>query len=83
LAREEDRVAIESIRRRVDISIHKHGSNLIAVVGHCDCAGNPVSDEEHILHIRKAAFNLKRWYPEYEIVGLWIDKNWKVHRVGN
>ena len=44
----EDRVLVDSIKRRVEISIGKHRSKYIAVVGHFDCAGNPVSKETQI-----------------------------------
>ena len=33
---------VESIRRKVLVSITAHYSSVIAVVGHHDCAGNPV-----------------------------------------
>jgi carbonic anhydrase len=42
LAENDDTRTIESIKRKVRISTEKHGSRLIAVVGHYDCAGNPV-----------------------------------------
>ncbi|MCX6086097.1 MAG: hypothetical protein NTX94_06650 [Caldiserica bacterium] len=40
-----DRRAIDSIRSRIDVSVSKHGSNVIAVVGHYDCAGNPGGED--------------------------------------
>ena len=45
---------IALIRRAVSISIEKHGSRIIAVVGHYDCAGNPVPREHHYMHVRMA-----------------------------
>ena len=36
---------IALIRRAISISTEKHGSQIIAVVGHYDCAGNPVTRE--------------------------------------
>jgi len=38
---------IEGILQKINISIDKHGSNIICVVRHHDCAGNPVDDEMH------------------------------------
>lgn len=32
---------IELIKRSVSISVEKHGSRVLAVVGHYDCAGSP------------------------------------------
>lgn len=46
--------AIALIRRAVSISIEKHGSQIIAVVGHYDCAGNPGDREHHYIHLRRA-----------------------------
>ncbi len=51
-----DPSAVESIRRRLDISINKHGSHVVAVVAHHDCAGNPVSKEQQ-LHQLALAIN--------------------------
>ena len=45
---------IALIRRAVSISIEKHGSRIIAVVGHYDCAGNLVTREHHYMHVRMA-----------------------------
>ena len=45
---------IALIRRAASISIEKHGSRIIAVVGHYDCAGNPVTREHHYMHVRMA-----------------------------
>lgn len=42
---------IALIRRAVSISIEKHGSRIIAEVGHYDCAGNPDDREQHYMHI--------------------------------
>ena len=42
---------IALIRRAVSISIEKHGSRIIAEVGHYDCAGNPGDREQHYICI--------------------------------
>ena len=36
----------------------------IALVGHCDCAGHPVSDEQHMLDVCKATEKLQDALPE-------------------
>ena len=61
LAANQDRVAIESIKRRIGISVGRHGSKHIAVVGHHDCAGNPVDKGTHLAHIRSAIKTVKSW----------------------
>jgi len=72
---------IESIRRRVEISITKHGSEVIAVVGHHDCAGNPVSGETHREHIEKAVAVVRGWDDRVSVLGLWVDEDWNVRAV--
>ena len=67
-----------SILRRVEISVRKHGSKIIAVTGHHDCAGNPASEDEQINQIKKSVLLLKEKFPETEVHGLWINENWEV-----
>ncbi|HTX87115.1 MAG TPA: carbonic anhydrase [Candidatus Nanoarchaeia archaeon] len=67
---------IENIRQRLEISINKHGSNLIAVVGHEECAGNPVDKEEHIKHLRLAQKRVEQFGFMTEIILLWVPAGW-------
>ena len=78
LAANQDKVAIESIKRRIAISVGRHGSKHIAVAGHHDCAGNPVDQETHLAHIRSAIKTVKSWGGQAEVIGLWVDDKWKV-----
>lgn len=68
----------ERIRRKVEISIQKHGSKHIVVAGHHDCAGNPVSREEHEAQLRKAVELVKGWKFDAEVISLWVNENWEV-----
>lgn len=72
---------VEQIKKRVRFSVEKHGSKLVAIAAHHDCAGNPVSKDEHIAHLRQAIATIKSWGFEVEIIALWVDDNWQVHRV--
>ena len=72
---------IEAIRKRTDISVTAHGSTVIAVVGHVDCAGNPVSDEEQWVHLKQAVTRIRRWYPELTVLALWVDDQWRVREI--
>lgn len=72
---------LESIYKRLDISVFKHGSGGIAVVGHHDCAGNPEHKDVQIEHVRKAITVLERKYKNIDIIGLWVDENWTVHDI--
>ena len=54
-------ICLDSIRSKVEISIKAHKSDLVAVSGHYDCAGNPVPDEEHIMQIKKSVDVISSW----------------------
>ena len=68
----------EQIKNKIDISVNKHLSNSIAVVGHYDCAANKASDEEQKNHIINAARLLKNNYEACNVIGLWVNSNWEV-----
>jgi len=68
----------KSIKGRVAISIEKHKSKVIVIVGHYDCAGNSVTDDEHCRQIKKAVQNVDKWNLGVSVYGVWIDRNWKV-----
>lgn len=78
LAKQTSSELVESIFSRVRISVEQHHSQGIAVVGHHDCAGNPASREEQIAHISDAIKLVQQYYPDIEIIGLWVDENWEV-----
>ena len=81
LAENKDSAAIDSIKRRVAISVNKHGSKYIAVLGHHDCAGNPVDKESQLVHIKSAVKAVNSWGFLVETIGLWVDENWQVSEV--
>ncbi len=71
-----------SIKDRMEISVMKHQSETIAIVAHGDCAGNPVTKEEHLNMLRDAMKTVAAWGYSVSIVGLWIDgEKWQVARV--
>ena len=81
LARMASYETINSIKKRIDISIQKHGSKHIAVIAHHDCAGNPVDANTHRSHVRSAVQNVRVWYPNADVFGLWINENWEVEEL--
>ncbi len=76
-----DNTDLESIKNKVGISINKHESELIVVSGHYDCAGNPVSNEEHITQIKKGIEVISSWNLGVKVVGVWVDDTWKINTV--
>ena len=81
LAENKDHATVTSIKKRVEISAVKHRSKAIAVVGHHDCAGNPVDKDSHVKHIKAAMKTVRAWGYNIEIVGLWVDEDWKVAEI--
>lgn len=70
-----------SIKTRVDISTGKHGSKVVAVVGHHDCAGNPVAKDVQVEQLGKAVALLRKSYPGVEVIGLWVGDDWQAVKV--
>ena len=66
-----DEIAL--IRNAVSISIEKHRSRIIAVVGHFDCAGNPGNREHHYADIQKAMNEVSSWSFDAQVVGLYVN----------
>ena len=81
LAEQDDFRLVDSILLRVNISVEKHGSVGIAVVGHHDCAGNPVGYPKQVEHTRAAIEYLAHRYGQLPILGLWVDESWQVHEI--
>lgn len=81
LARGDDHTLLASILRRVEISLEKHQSQGVAVVGHADCAGHPVSHDAHLRDIRSACKWLKTRFPHVPVIGLWVNERWEVEEV--
>ena len=74
---------INLIKKRVIISVEKHNSNLIAIAGHYDCAGNPEDKDIQIKQIIKSIETVKSWYGNVQIIGLWINENWIIKEINN
>ncbi|UCC43175.1 MAG: hypothetical protein JSU65_08470 [Candidatus Zixiibacteriota bacterium] len=72
-----DSQLIESIKSKVLISVEKHGSSIVAVVAHGDCAGNPIPKDESIIQTRQAVEVVKSWNLPVTVIGLWVgDERW-------
>ena len=81
LSENKDAPIIESIKQRLEISIYKHGADLIAVVAHHDCAGNPVEKETQLKQIVASMKTVESWNYQTRIIGLWVDENWRVSEI--
>ena len=72
---------IALIRRAVSISIEKHGSRIIAEVGHYDCTGNPGDREQHYMHIRGAMREVSPWNLHAQVIGLYVNDKREIEDV--
>jgi hypothetical protein len=81
LSKQTEKDKINSIINRVEISLKKHHSKGIAIVGHHDCAGNPAEKDHQVSHIQKSIKFFKKQYRDIEIIGLWIDADWRVSEI--
>jgi hypothetical protein len=72
---------LDSIRKRLLISVNGHGSRVVALVGHHDCAGNPATKERHLQEIAKGCERLGLWGLPIRRIGLWVGEDWKVVKV--
>ncbi len=82
LAENKNKALVEAIKYRLDISVNKHHSKHIFIVAHYDCAGNPEKKAVQLKQLKKAIKRVKKMNFEVnEIVGLWVNKDWKVKKI--
>lgn len=69
--------------KMTSISVKAHGSCIVVVSGHHDCAGNPVDEKQHRANIRSAINTIKSWngMADIRIEGVWVNHNWQVEPV--
>ena len=72
---------IDSIISRAEISVNIHGSKLIAIVAHYDCAGDPLDKAKQLVQLEDSVKLIKQKFPETQILGLWVDKHWIVNEI--
>ena len=77
LSEDRDLNIIDSIKRRVLVSIEKHKSKIVIIAGHYDCAANPIQKEEHYKQIKEAAQKIRGWKLKVNVYGVWIGSNWE------
>ena len=78
-----DMAIIDDIKKRVEISVHHHGTKNLAIVGHFGCAGNPAPKETQLKQLKKCKEVIDSFGFPVEVVCLWVDGDWKtVERVG-
>ena len=67
---------IEFLKKKVGISVEKHNSQIIAVVAHYDCAGNPATEDVQKEHLINAVKVIASWeFSVKKIIALWLDEH--------
>jgi hypothetical protein len=72
---------VERLREKVRLTLERHGSSVIAVVGHHDCLANPGNKETHLEQIRQALAAVRLWGFTATVQGLWVNERWEVEEV--
>lgn len=84
-AGEPDPKFVENLKFKLLVSIEKHHSRGIIVDGHEECAGNPVSDEEHRQDIKTSVEFIKKLIDnKVPVIGVFVARkgnNWIEEKV--
>jgi len=77
----EDQKFLEYTLKKIRISTEKHGSKKLIIVGHHDCAGNPVSKKRHIELVKKSTEVAKSHLKDIDVFGIYINEKWEVEEL--
>jgi hypothetical protein len=69
------------VKQSASISVEKHNSGIIAIVGHYDCAGNPGDKNYHSVQIRKAVEEISVWKLPAKVIGLYVNEKWQLEEI--
>jgi len=69
-----DKYLIDSLENKIKISVEKHKSKNIVVSGHEDCAGHPVSEENHKEDVLKTAKLIRLMFPKILVLPIYVKK---------
>jgi len=68
-------------KQSASISVEKHKSRIIAIVGHYDCAGNPGDKNYHSVQVRKAIEEISLWKLPAKVIGLYVNEKWQLEEI--
>ncbi|MFP3860282.1 MAG: carbonic anhydrase [Bacteroidales bacterium] len=81
LSQNQDKSLLKSIDARLSISLGNHGSKMIFISAHHDCAGNPVSKETQLNQLHESELLVNSKYPNGKTVQLWVNENFEVEEI--
>jgi hypothetical protein len=77
----EPHAAERLLKPAVEISVQRHGSPVLALVAHYDCAANPASAEAHRDQLLQGLRVLQSWNLGVKLIGIWVNSEWQVEVV--
>ncbi len=84
----EQSVHLQSLRLSMTDLVPLKNIKKVAVIGHCDCAGHPVSDQQHEKDCVSVITVLREFFPELEFVPMIAseaetERPWNVRIIGS
>lgn len=83
IALKKQKSILHNLQFRSDISVNGHKSNIIAVVGHHDCAGIVEDDDTQVEFIKESVKTIKEWYTGVTVIGLWLDEKFQITKLND
>jgi len=78
LSEEKETNIIESLKKKVAISVEKHNSQVVIIAAHHDCAGNPENEDVQKEQLQKAVKVVASWgFSVEKIIALWLNEDFK------
>lgn len=64
---------VDALLANAAVSRRAHGAATLVVVGHADCAGNPVGDDQHVKDVAAAVRRVQAALPGFTVLGAFVD----------
>jgi hypothetical protein len=68
----------QAVRRKVELSVGRHASTVVAIAAHHDCLANPEMEDVHRQLLRQAVDVVLDWDLGVKVVALWVNERWQV-----
>lgn len=75
---QEPELAARVLRPSIEISVQRHASPVLALVGHHECAANPGSADQHREHLLQGLRVLQTWNLGVKLIALWVNADWQI-----
>lgn len=72
---------VASIQSRLQVSLQAHSSEVVAVIGHQDCAANPADRDQQCKQIQKSVEIVQSWQVAVPVIGLYVNDLGQVEKI--